>query len=190
MPWFLCGRCSAGISLYVMVIGFPKDPEFFWTMIYENRGVRTLPKNGQTGLSDEFWNLLGIMIAFDPSDRPEAEHLLQHSPWLQQGASDDYGDSDDEAALDTSVHAHYNTLRRLARSTTFLIMSMLGEKDLKTLTTRLEEQEDQAPPGSPRRNSVGSSTKHTLSLSKVIDALESLPGKSHVVTALEVGSYP
>ena len=53
MPWFLCGRRSAGISLYVMVIGFPKDPEFFWTMIYENRGVRTLPKNGQTGLSDE-----------------------------------------------------------------------------------------------------------------------------------------
>ena len=78
-----------GIQLYVMVLGFPKDPEFFWEIIYDPRKTaRHLPKNGQTGLSEGFWDLLALMITVDPSERPEAADLLSNTPWLNQSGDD------------------------------------------------------------------------------------------------------
>ena len=95
--------------------------------------------------------------------------------------------SDEEVELDTSVHGEHNKLRSLARNVTFVLMSMLPERDVNAVVAKLEQQRlDNSSNGTSSRLSSVGTTRSFVRVKEVIDAVANIPGRADVSTALEV----
>ena len=173
---------SAGVACYVMVAGFPKDPQYFWSLILE--GSDQLPILANQALSKEFWGFMAQVLVVDQTNRPEAYEILDaEGTWLTEQA----GLSGIGNVLDSSKHGTRKEEKRLKKKVTFLLSSSLSAQDLvnlqetlETLTAPLKQKDQDTQYGKIRLK-----TRHLVTLESLAAALNCMD-KQTVVDKMEV----
>mmetsp|Transcript_68222 Transcript_68222/g.137222 ORF Transcript_68222/g.137222 Transcript_68222/m.137222 type:complete len:560 (-) Transcript_68222:101-1780(-) len=126
-----CDVFSAAITSFVIVAGFPKDREYFWSRILEGLGVRMLAGTAKDSLAESYWAFLDRALTKDPAQRPEAQDLLDDSTswlWTVKGGG---------SVLDVSMHGDYLRAKEVARQVVFVVVASLSSTEVSDLLSAL-----------------------------------------------------
>lgn len=166
----LCDVFSAGLTSFVVVAGFPSDPEHFWNCLHNVRYDNTSMRYFAETLSSSFFEFLAWTAAWDSAKRPEAQEVLATlGGWLD--LSEKVGKPD--TPLASSGHVRYLVRKDLMRSIDFVISSSLPRSDIDALAAALAAAATKPTP-MPHVRSTMPSLKYIVTVETLLAALQSI----------------